>query len=475
MPLGGGDGSGIPAESIEVCRDFCEDTDGCEAIVFGEGKCWGKKDVRTSKCQRGGGYVTEVLSHMPFGTCSLLGDPHVLTFDDPNGDSGAPLLTQFAAGDFYLVKADNFVIQGRFGFSERFPTASSLVGLAIGGDLIGRHTLVVEYVGPTKGREGFAIWLDNTKILTQGYPVSFKSKDNLIRAFFGNLDPDSFGRQARHTIGGLSGHLPSMFFNIAPDIQIYLLLGEDTMNAVITLRKFEHAIDGYCGNFNCIPEDDAVEVLKARGVAQQFPRRESLFKTAALTPAVRHEQNKIAVTGAVLDLLTPSHGGDGAEGDLGGAPLLQDCGDVLMKKADQLCRNLDGGFKAACIFDYCASGGSRDMGNEDVEAGALVADVEDTTQMFGWAVSWMPAVLRVKEAPSWLQAFIGLGAAAGLVVGFSIGLGRRGQRKESEVRSIGPRSRQDFDEEQADDDSRVDVDSRSPEDIPSERMPLLLL
>merc|ERR1719382_857327 len=60
VPLPGGDGHGVEADTIETCRDFCYSTEGCEGVVFGEKMCWGKKDIRTSKCQQGDGYITEL-------------------------------------------------------------------------------------------------------------------------------------------------------------------------------------------------------------------------------------------------------------------------------------------------------------------------------------------------------------------------------------------------------------------------------
>jgi len=150
---------------------------------------------------------------------------------------GTPAITQTTPGDFYLVKGEDFTIQGRFGYSSRFPTAASLVGMAVGGSLIGNNKLVVEYTGPAQGRTGFKAWWNDDEILTEGYPVHFTSKDNFLVANLSSMDPTMFSSEARHTIGGTAGNLPSYLFRIAPDIQIYMLLGNETMNGVITMRS----------------------------------------------------------------------------------------------------------------------------------------------------------------------------------------------------------------------------------------------
>jgi len=397
VPLPGGDGNGVQADTIEACREFCFATEGCEGVIFGEKEkmCWGKKDIRTSKCQMGDGYVTEMLKSMPFGTCTIMGDPHVLTFDDPAGQEGTPAVTETHPGDYYLVKAEDLEIQGRFGYSERFPSAASLTGIAISGTLIQNNKLVVEYVGPAKGQDGFKAWWNDKPILTDAFPTSFK--DNFLEAQYSNMDPQSFSREARNTIGGTSGNLPSYLFKIAPSIQIYVLMGEQTMNAVITMRKLHVDIDGFCGNFNCIASDDRLDELAKRGLTTPMSTATSLFKGAPDQPASQLEKK-------------------------GETPQLQDCDPAVLKKAqEETCASLKDGMKEGCVFDVCASGGSKSMGNEDVAAAAVAINADHTTQMFGF----LGPLFGRAEIPVPLQWLLGIFVAGLMFSGITVGLSYR--------------------------------------------------
>jgi len=385
----------VKADTIEACREFCYATEGCEGVVFGEGMCYGKKDIRTSQCPLGDGeYITELLTDMPFGTCSLMGDPHILTFDDPNGEQ-ATQTTQTTPGDYYLVLADDLEIQGRFGYSERFPSAASLQGIAVYGDIIQKNKLVVEYVGPAQGPTGFRAYWNSEEILTGGIGATYTSKDGFLTASLNNMDPQTFNQEARSTIGGTSGDLPSYLFKIAPSIQIYVLMGEETMNGVITMRKLKAPMQGYCGNFNCVAVDDTIDVLKGLGLAGSITLAKSLFQDAPAPPASALKK-------------------------VGSTPQLNDCSSEMLTKADEACKTLKDGFKESCVFDYCASGGSETGSKQDVAAAAVAINSAAATQMFGWFS--LPLLSRV-EVPGPLQlclaVFIAGLAAVGMFVGVS--------------------------------------------------------
>mmetsp|Transcript_68014 Transcript_68014/g.221395 ORF Transcript_68014/g.221395 Transcript_68014/m.221395 type:complete len:568 (-) Transcript_68014:30-1733(-) len=437
VPLPGGDGSGVPVDTIESCRDFCFATEGCEGVIYGSGKCWGKKDIRTSKCQMGDGtYVAELLTKMPFGTCSLIGDPHVLTFDDPSGQEGTPAITQTTPGDFYLVKGEDFTIQGRFGYSSRFPTAASLVGMAVGGSLIGNNKLVVEYTGPAQGREGFKAWWNDEEILTEGYPVHFTSKDNFLVANLSNMDPTTFSSEARSTIGGTAGNLPSYLFRIAPDIQIYMLLGNETMNGVITMRKLHRPMDGYCGNFNCVANDDGLAALETRGLSAPISQHSSLFKNAPKLTTAQKATEVHAMTGWLLGATVPDDAPGGAvttDTTAGATPNQNDCDGTILANAEKQCQNLTAGYKDSCIFDVCASGGSVRMGNEDIAAAAISINAQGAGPAA--MVASISAVLKIdklvfplfggEKAPAWLQATCCIFVVGLMLTGVSVGMSRR--------------------------------------------------
>merc|ERR1719270_2175022 len=100
------------------------------------------------------------------------------------------------------------------------------------------------------------------------------------------MDPEVFNQQARHTIGGTAstGDLPSFLFQLVPDIRIYLLLGEDTMNAVITMRKLVDGQDGLCGNFNCGADDDQKPAVQQRLMDFPIEQNQSAFRDCPPPP-----------------------------------------------------------------------------------------------------------------------------------------------------------------------------------------------
>lgn len=274
---------GVKATSAEACQALCRPSAACEAVVYSraDGRCWGKKDVRTFKCEGGGGdFVTDFVSVLPVGSCTIMGDPHVLAFDNPNG--GSEDISILEPGVFPLVTSSELQIYGRFGFSHRFPTMTSLTGVAVTGMLCGGSKIALEYKGP-RGMEGFWATVDGVRILQGGLNDTFRTPH--ISAMLAKMEPEYFNVQARHTIGGTpqSGTLPSFVFECSRLIRLYVLLGSDTMNAVITMRKLKVPQQGVCGNFNCDAADDTLEALQRRGQARPLPASVEgrLFHSAA--------------------------------------------------------------------------------------------------------------------------------------------------------------------------------------------------
>mmetsp|Transcript_26749 Transcript_26749/g.67254 ORF Transcript_26749/g.67254 Transcript_26749/m.67254 type:complete len:1113 (+) Transcript_26749:2-3340(+) len=286
--LGTGDGAAIRGLSIESCRQTCRATPGCDGILYTNGTraapvlslCYGKKEFHISKCQPAEpGVYSEVLNTMPWGQCAIVGDPHVITWDRVFGDA----LIQTDPGDYWLVKSTPLNIMGRFGFTDRFPNASSATGVAVTGSMIKGHRLIVEYVGPVQGHVGFKATWDGADILTS-FPSSYVSSDGVLDARLDYMNPMDFHREGRHTIGGTEGDLPSYLFKMTPDLEIYVLTGPDNCNIVITTKKVSSGQDGYCGNFNCDTDDDLLEAVRARGLADPVPMGTSIFTEPPRAP-----------------------------------------------------------------------------------------------------------------------------------------------------------------------------------------------
>lgn len=347
---GVGGGASLNDVSLEACRSACLSTRGCEAIMFTnktkgvpfKTMCFGKRNIHTSRCQPGGAFVTEILGAQPWGKCAIFGDPHVISFDRVYG----PPVTMTDPGEFHLIKSDRLNIQGRFGYTRRFPTASSTTGIAVQGKLIKDHSLVVAYTGPKYGHEGFKVWWDGKQILEK-YPATFTSDDGLLQARHDAMDPEKYHREGRHTIGGTEGLLPSYLFQLGPDLMVYVLMGPDNCNAIIETKKLEGHQDGYCGNFNCNQGDDALGALQSRGMASPISADESIFTKGQAAPA--WSMKKVV------------------------SPTLKDCDPKLKAKAEKQCRGLPNGEEEACIFDACASN-STELSKEDSKLLALPYD-----------------------------------------------------------------------------------------------------
>mmetsp|Transcript_243 Transcript_243/g.542 ORF Transcript_243/g.542 Transcript_243/m.542 type:complete len:697 (-) Transcript_243:102-2192(-) len=325
---GSGDSMSISPMNRSACLDACRNELQCEGIVYGQNTCWGKRDIHTSLCQEGmGTYVTEVVKYRPWGKCVLMGDPHIISFDRPYSST----IDEYRPGEFYLIKSDVLDVQGRFGFTKRFPTASSTVGIALSGTFIKNHTLAVAWVGPEQDYHGFHVYWDKKEIL-QTFPSHFSSEDGgFLLASYALMDPSTFSPEARSTIGGTSGDLPSYLFNFTgKGLVVYMLLGPMSCNVVIEAKKLPVAQDGYCGNFNCDPADDVITALTKRGLGGTLPPEDSLFAPLTAT------QFQMAVSGKI--------------------PSAADCNATMLAQAKTACHALAEPHKSDCLFDVCAAG-----------------------------------------------------------------------------------------------------------------------
>jgi len=262
------------------------------------------------------------------GKCALFGDPHLISFDRVYG----PPITVLVPGEYHLIKSGQLQVQARFGYTRQFPTAASTVGIAVGGSRIKGHTLAVVYVGPSPGIKGFKVFWDGKEIL-QHYPSTFVSPDLVLSAKYDAMDPEQYHREGRHTIGGTHGALPSFLFDLGDAtgsfLTVYVLVGPDSVNAVVTTRKIEGGQDGLCGNFNCNQEDDSLEALERRGMAATVAPGQSLFRLAAAAPAW------------MMKHVAP--------------PSLQECDPIVRAEAVKRCKWVTDGSEEACIFDACAT------------------------------------------------------------------------------------------------------------------------
>lgn len=376
----------VPVKSDEDCRKLCKNTEGCEAIVFDGQSCWGRKDIFLAKCQQGENkYVTEFVTKNQIGTCAILGDPHILTFDNAQGYIED--VTQLHYGHYHIVDAPSagLKIQGRFGFTKRFPSASSLVGIAVGGTYIGGNKLIAVWIGPDEGVPGMRVLWNGQQILKKGISADTFS-DGPLEAECNKMDPVKFHQSARHTYGGsdADGDMPSYLFKFKPDLEIYLLIGEDAMNAVITMRKVKGKQDGYCGNFNCDPEDDTLPELEKRQYKGPCEAEDSLFRSAPEGP-----RNQSHAKGLI--------------------PSLENCDPDVLKQAKVNCASA-GRMKNACILDTCA-------------ANMPAVDVQEEDEVGnGFRLTGIISV------PAWVQVALTITLVGLFIAGVAVGLPCRRRR-----------------------------------------------
>merc|ERR1719387_352501 len=144
------------------------------------------------------------------------------------------------------------------------------------------------------------------------------------------MDPWHFGDKAGSTIGTDGTSLPSYVFTFKQaNLMIYLLLGQVSMNIVITMKKPPLSCDGYCGNFNCDPVDDLIPFLNKTGLAGPIPYGQSLFDDPGYQlPGVTYQAGKNWTT----------------------------CSASRKQEAERFCAPYrHPGRRESCIYDCCAS------------------------------------------------------------------------------------------------------------------------
>jgi hypothetical protein len=315
---------------LEACRQACMYTDECQGITYkkgwteGQGQCLGKKDIHLAKCVPGGEYNTEILKEHVMGKCALLGDPHLVTFDRPFGEP----VDVYSTGDYRLIDSSVLQVDGRFDFTKRFPTASSCKGIALTGSIVQGGVLVAVYTGPDDWQAGYKVWWNGKRILAD-YPSEFS--DDVLSARFTDMDPSDYHTDARHTIGGTSGTLPSFSFEFTQfRMSIYMLLGPDNVNLVIEMERLSVSLDGACGNFNCDESDDSVGKLNQRGFGMALSAEQSVFSMV-------QECGKVSVVQASIP-----------------DDLLQTCDQGLLEQGRAACgKHLTKGEQTACLKDVC--------------------------------------------------------------------------------------------------------------------------
>jgi len=206
-------------------------------------------------------------SPTPIGTCTVWGDPHVMTFDHMHSDYYSP-------GEYWIVKSQSISIQARYLPTRMTSGLGVAKTLAIGGQLLKGHKLFISADSAT---------VDGKPILT-GFPSSFSIPG------VADLQYNNVGQLMQKGRGGKALHIVHVKVNDGTPEGIQIQINrwmEEAEGLYINVRITMHAQpgqDGHCGNFNGNPGDDARPAVRGRLGTTGVPPAELLFGTK--TPVV---------------------------------------------------------------------------------------------------------------------------------------------------------------------------------------------
>jgi len=244
----------------------------------------------------------------PGGSCTVFGDPHVMTFDHLHLDFYSP-------GEYWIVKSDTVKIQGKYLPTHMTHGLSVTKQIGISGPFIKNHKLIIGSRTAT---------FDGTPIL-QAFPDSWSNKDAGITAHYDNhgvlLQKGREGK-ALHVI---HLHLPD---NVEIQINRWTEASEgDYINVRLTMPHIP-GMDGHCGNFNGNSADDDRLLIRERIGKTGVPEGELIFP-GPKTPVV--ETNR---------------------------PDINDCPQDELVAAEKLCKKSEQAFfpSKECLIDVCFGG-----------------------------------------------------------------------------------------------------------------------
>jgi len=180
----------------------------------------------------------------PPGTCTIYGDPHIMTFDNKHVDF-------YSQGEYWIVKSDTVSIQARYLPTPITHGLSVTKEIAISGPFLNNHKL---RIGART-----ASW-DGQPILT-GFPSTFRNANPLVDISYngqGSLLQQGREGKALHVVHVT---LPS---GVSLQVNRWTEASEgDYINVRLTMPKQPNQ-DGHCGNFNGNSMDDDRLQIRAR-------------------------------------------------------------------------------------------------------------------------------------------------------------------------------------------------------------------
>jgi len=187
--------------------------------------------------------------------CVIYGDPHVSTFDQKQVLAlvqGAE--QQDAVRDFWLVKSDNVLIQGRYENVDLLQSASYskqnkfMTAIAVGGPFLGSQKLTIQPMN------GLIMW--NGEAILSSAPSTFQNE--FVNIVYSNSVAHVHDK--RKKVMGFDIKLPM-------DVKMVVNRFRTHLGIRIMMSKSAggaHGVDGQCGNLNGDSTDDDNEMVSMR-------------------------------------------------------------------------------------------------------------------------------------------------------------------------------------------------------------------
>merc|ERR1719317_1826399 len=244
----------------------------------------------------------------PEGSCKLWGDPHVLTFDGFRPSF-------YGTGEFFIVKSDKFMMQGRFMATPYTKGLSATNKIAVGGPVAGNKVIEVGS-------------LDDGPVTVDGQPVLTS---------LGMTYSTGAVQLAWNQVGDLPDAAASVFprnivhLTLQAGIRVEVFRFKNYIDVRVAMPSQPLGQDGVCGNFNGNAADDSTAAIFLRG-AGRVPPGQSLFTTAAAPSVSQAMQTMIATSCGTARL----------------AYAKQSCAKVLGVAGTTDRATLD-----SCVYDMC--------------------------------------------------------------------------------------------------------------------------